>query len=342
MTQQLEFDLKVLNNFLSTLRRETSPSDWEQLLKGNSEISSLVNRLNQWYTKTKADLVIAPLEFSERELEYLASPFLDQMVKLVGVSIYQVKPHPHFPILEQASKNGYLSVFQWIVSEYKLDFSKIGFLSHPSGYFERACENGHLEMAQWLHHQYEYQVDVDVAFLWTCHSGELPVLKWLFTLDIDIEYLMKDEGPNFFIDTSANGHLDVVKWICTNIPRTLDLLPDAFEYACMNGRLETAQWIYDFDSSRVIPRLSSAFCRTCEGGYLEVAQWLWTLGPIDIIEVHRRFDHICDTKNIGVIRWLVESCGVSPAYANNYALIHAIEENYKEVADYLFGLWKQA
>lgn len=337
MTQELDFDLKVLNNFLSTLRGETS--DWEQLLKDNSEISSLVNRLNHWYAKSKEELQIAPLKFSESELEYLASPFLDQMEKLVGVSIYKGEPHSHFPILEKASEKGYLVVFQWIVSEYKLDLTNI--LLGPSIYFERACVNGHLEMARWLYQKYDYMVNVDVAFLWSCASGKVPIVQWLYTLGIDIEYLMQD-GPHSLVCASANGHLDVVKWICTNIPRMLELLPDAFEYTCMNGHLETARWIYDFDSRRVISQLNTSFFRACAGGHLTIAQWLWSLGPIDTSEVHIRFEDICDTKNIELIRWLVEVCGISPDYANSYALIHAIEENSKEVADYLFGLWKQA
>jgi hypothetical protein len=54
----------------------------------------------------------------------------------------------------------------------------------------------------------------------------------------------------------------------------------AFIYACSNGYLVVAQWLYQIKPDIDISADNDcAFSRACENGHLKVSQWLYNLLP---------------------------------------------------------------
>ena len=79
-----------------------------------------------------------------------------------------------------------------------------------------------------------------------------------------------------------NGHLDIAQWLY-HIKPTIDISGDseyAFRYACQNGHLNVAQWLYKIKHTSDISAMDEyAFRWACINGHLNIAQWLQTLIP---------------------------------------------------------------
>lgn len=272
---KMEFDLKVLGNFLSALRTESTQEDWEKLLKEDPKIASIVTRLNLWYIRTKSYRRIVPLNFSDEELEYLASPFLDQIKELErDVEEYRSKRHRDWPdpVLHRICTRGYLETFKWCLNEsiFYLPVFNVTLLNI-------VCKNGHLPLAQWIHK----------------HSA-----------------ICLDDISDIFSEVCAQGHLEVAQWIYS-ISKCQKQIVDAFKYACDKGHLNVCQWLWSFDKVPAI--LDIYFEKACYSGHLNVCQWLWSLGPIDIGNISKNMGLVCDTNNDELILWLVNVCGARPS-----------------------------
>ena len=79
-----------------------------------------------------------------------------------------------------------------------------------------------------------------------------------------------------------NGHLNIAQWLY-EIKPTIDISAfneNAFRWACKNGHLDVTQWLYQIKPTiDISAENENAFRITCENGHLEVAQWLQTLIP---------------------------------------------------------------
>lgn len=340
MSLHTEFDLKLLNNFLSALRAESSLNEWETFLKEDEKISSLVERLNRWYVSTREEKKVAILEFSKDEFEYLASPFLDRMRELEGIMVLEEVPRSkkkkaklrrQVPILVQLSVKGYLDLFQWFISEFRIDLYDYG----PGIFFDNASQAGHLPLAQWIYT--EYQLTPEVArniFSRVCTRGHLEVVKWLYSLGFEWTW----EVGQPLADSSEHGQFEIVKWLCQNAPNAREEISDAFLEACDGGYSDIAHWLYDFDPIQASQDIRETFVWTCESGHLEIVQWLWSLGhPIAITSLN---DNLEDMTNLELVKWLVETCNFNPNEESiSRSLIFAINQDRVDLAEYLFGLW---
>ena len=79
-----------------------------------------------------------------------------------------------------------------------------------------------------------------------------------------------------------NGHLDIAQWLY-KIKPTIDISANNeydFRYACENGHLNVAQWLYQIKPTiDISAKDENAFRWACEDGHLDIAQWLQTLIP---------------------------------------------------------------
>jgi hypothetical protein len=132
--------------------------------------------------------------------------------------------------------------------------------------------------------------------------------------------------------------LKVAKWLLQINPEidTSAGDDDAFCFACYNGHLDVAQWLYKIDTR--ITASICAFSWACRNGHLAVAQWLLEINPdvdISAMEEHA-FRHTCKNGHLAVAQWLLR---VKPetnvSACDEYAFCWASANGYLEMAQWL-------
>ena len=85
----------------------------------------------------------------------------------------------------------------------------------------------------------------------------------------------------------------------------------AFRYACINGYINIAQWLYELEDKPNIHALDDfAFIYACFYGHINIAQWLF--GFDDKPNIHAlddfAFRFACYKEHINIASWLVSIC----------------------------------
>ena len=128
------------------------------------------------------------------------------------------------------------------------------------------------------------------------------------------------EQYKLFIDISAenefafryacyNGHLDLAQWLY-KIKPTIDISVQndlAFCWTCNEGHLDLAQWLYKIKPTIDISAKDEyAFRGACINGHLELAQWLYQIKPTIHIsaEDEEAFRLACENGHLALIKWL--------------------------------------
>ena len=137
---------------------------------------------------------------------------------------------------------------------------------------------------------------------------------------LDIHY--NDEEA--FRWACANGHLDVAKWLYSLDPDNTDIHTCnqfAFRYACKNGRIEMAKWLYSLEARPCDPRGADP----------------------DNINIHVRdevFRCACQNGHLDVAKWLysLDPENTDIHFRNEQALRWACERGHLDVAKWLYSL----
>ena len=85
-----------------------------------------------------------------------------------------------------------------------------------------------------------------------------------------------------FIDLCIDGKLDEAKLLFENGNGVVN--DQAFHWACYNGHLEVAQWLWSLGGVDHHAKDDEAFRVACYSNNLPVAQWLGSLGGIPFKE----------------------------------------------------------
>ena len=95
-------------------------------------------------------------------------------------------------------------------------------------------------------------------------------------------WIFQQKNEYAFRWACKNGHLVVAQWLY-EIKPSLDISAEneyAFRMACVKGHLDIAQWLYQIKPTLDISVDNEyAFQYACEKGYLEIAQWIQSLNP---------------------------------------------------------------
>ena len=180
--------------------------------------------------------------------------------------------------------------------------------------FRFACEKGHLKVAQWLL-ETNPNIDIfqynEISFLSACEKGHLEVVKWLYAKK------QEDIYRDHVYDPICNYNKDPSFCELCEDPSSYNY-NNAFGFACKNGNLKVAQWL--FEQKPDIYKLTLgenefSFRWACRNGHLKVAQWLFELKPdIDIsVENYEAYVFACNNGHHKVVKWLKS---VFPSLAN--------------------------
>jgi hypothetical protein len=115
----------------------------------------------------------------------------------------------------------------------------------------------------------------------------------------------------------------------------------AFQWACRQGYLDTAQWLLASPQAYVDPHNfhDFAFRGACEHGHLAVAQWLVGLQGVDVHGFgEAAFRAACRNGHLAVARWLVSLGAVDVHAEDEEAFTGAVYHDHLEVAQWLCSL----
>lgn len=224
----------LLDGLVATLKEE-----YDQEWNRDEKIRDLMYRWNRYADDFASTRKILELPFSNDEINYLNSRFLDSLYLVEGYrkskAFIKLCKHGYLPALKwvyerfvlgeheidtgliQASRHGHLDVVKWI-REVDPNWGSFHGMVHA---IRNACEGGHLEVVQLLaeastHHNPTF------VFYTACEHGHLEIAKWLLSkypaeIDIfpsfgsyDTDY-NADDDP--FIIAYVNGHTHILKWL---------------------------------------------------------------------------------------------------------------------------------
>ena len=265
-------------------------------------------------------------------------------------------------------QNGHKDVAEWLLQI----IPNIDVSCDDNYAFKWSSTNGHLEMAQWLLgliklksiSSIPMEVDVgDVVMhdLTMSNPAGPTVAKDVTMHNPTVSTVMlpmsmqKNELKNYmyetaFISSCSKGQYHVVDWLYTlyrqdpiNYPINIHADNDmAFRYACENGHLGMAQWLYSLDGYIDIHAVNEyAFRMSCQNKHCDIMLWLLELGEINIhVNDEFVFRCLCGMGQIKLAKLLIQISQESNSPINiracdDYAFRWACWKNNLEVATWL-------
>lgn len=141
-----------------------------------------------------------------------------------------------------------------------------------------------------------------------------------------------------------NGHLELAKWLYSIRPNMniSNLDEDPFRIACQRGHLEVIKWLYQIKPTIDISTGNEyAFHKACENGHLKVVMWLYETKPTLNMTIlnYEGFRRCCKNGHIELAKWF---CQLNP---NNYYVEikddKIIKYEVLEILDYRHNICKE-
>jgi len=177
-----------------------------------------------------------------------------------------------------------------------------------------------------------------------------PVLEWLMIMETREDKEIKEKSLSKIIDI----FFDSIKFDSIIQYYIIDFNNQTkFNWACKNGHLKAAQWlylnsqsiptsafyVYEIDKININYFYDLPFKRACENGHLEVAQWIYSIG---IVEFPFIFEYVfrlaCENGHLEVAQWLYSLRNDKVNIRFEYLFGIVCEKGYLEVAQWLYSL----
>lgn len=179
-----------------------------------------------------------------------------------------------------------------------------------------ALNNGHDQVAKWLRSlAHIVPNDTDTALCTqACWDNNLELAKLVYSLGT--------VNPSR-IDSELFAHVcspynNIAKWLISiGVDHTADD-DSAFRYACREGYLHNAKWVYSLGGVNHNAEFGEALSCACSHGNLPLAKWLYSLGPIDPdFCVDTAFSSACYHNALETAEWIFYTLGGVNIHKNN-------------------------
>lgn len=127
---------------------------------------------------------------------------------------------------------------------------------------------------------------------------------------------MDFSATSAFLTACSSGDLRTVEGLYSISPGEERL---GFWFACENGHLETAQWLYRqagihlSDPDFFTGDTKDLFDVVCEEGFLELAVWLYSTGEVTVGSVYLAFENACKQGQLSIVKWLCKTVLIDPS-----------------------------
>lgn len=198
-------------------------------------------------------------------------------------------------------------------------FSKIVNINYNKGTaFFLACNNNHLDVSCWLYSLPNFKFDLydEKLFGFCCLNNAIGTVKWLYSVE---KYLI---SINLFDDCFKNNCVEIIIWMYDFIHIHLHIKEKAeylFSYACKNGFLSLAQFIYikckpnHLDEQLLVDMIKN--------NRVDVVKWFYKmLDNVDMTIVNKH-DLINYCYENGYVEMLGFLCTVQCINTQKYALL---------------------
>lgn len=177
----------------------------------------------------------------------------------------------------------------WICETFKITAREArGPRRHANVTFLDICQHGNLEVAKWFVMKYRSEVnnsDYNSAFRAACRHCRLDIVSWL--VDECPTKIHKSVYAEEMFNACRNGSLGIATWIFYTFGNVTSddicnvglIRNELFMTVCINGHLETAQWLYTNHAqiqgtADELRYMCTAFHAVCAFGHFDVAVWM--------------------------------------------------------------------
>ena len=206
---------------------------------------------------------------SNTDLSFIHSAPLKDVIRDYPV-IEIIKSHPDFNVndaIKFACMSGHLEIVEFM-------FDLVCTECADDSLLEVTAEYGHLEVVVYLiKHEYVDRSTYESAMKVACEKGHTDIVRYLYeneSVELDNKVLL---------DASANGHLELVKYLITILKKTksftvrMVLEDDALLLACANGHLEVVKYLL-YSGADSECKDNEAVCIAAENNRMEVVEFL--------------------------------------------------------------------
>lgn len=136
--------------------------------------------------------------------------------------------------------------------------------------------------------------------------------KFVKAKDLELGISNQPEKEHIFCLACKFDCPYVTKYIFDRYPINIHINHDyPFRLSCIGGNLELVKWLYSLleKTENLYDYIRCGFNWACENGHLEVAQYLYYHNKINIREVNDyAFTHSCKNGHLDTINWLCTLC----------------------------------
>jgi len=149
--------------------------------------------------------------------------------------------------IQGACESGNLSLAQWMYQHWNKDVHLDK--TQYDSIMLCICRHGYMDVYKWIHTIYDARPSSDDIVIWIsilCGYGHVDLAQYILGAYSKREIIQARHWDKFFYVACCNGHLHVVKWLCTMPERLCQSqthIKHVFQQVCINGHVHIAQWL---------------------------------------------------------------------------------------------------